>query len=104
MLDGDSTRLSRITDSKLTYGHSNGLLENQQHFIHSLASGESDFETMEITNESIVVRRKTAVVRHNLTGTIKTDGKSSNVKLSVVLVWSKHQKQWKLLARQAVKI
>lgn len=104
MLDGDSITLNRITDDKLSYGHSNGLMENQQRFIYSLSSGESDFETMEISNQSIVVRKKTAVVRHNLAGTIKVDGKAGSVKLAVLLVWHKHKKQWKLLARQAVKI
>src|SRR6476661_2572856 len=64
ILDGDSTKLDQLTDSGLTYGHSLGKLETKQQFIHALASGESDFKTLEVSDQTIVVRGKTAVVRH----------------------------------------
>src|SRR5215211_885588 len=75
ILDGDSAKLDQLTDSGLTYGHSLGKLENKQQFIHALASGESDFKTLELSDQTIVVRGKTAIVRHKLAADIKEGDK-----------------------------
>jgi hypothetical protein len=104
ILDGDSAKLDQLTDSGLTYGHSLGKLENKQQFIHALASGESDFKTLELTDQTIVVRGKTAVVRHKLAADIKEGDKFNNVKLAVMMVWVKDDKHWKLLGRQAIRL
>ena len=104
MLDGDSAKLDQLTDSGLTYGHSLGKLENKQQFIHALASGESDFKTLEISDQSIVVRGKTAVVRHKIAADIKEGDKFNSVKLALMMVWVKDDKQWKLLGRQAIRL
>jgi len=104
ILDGDSAKLDQLTDSGLTYGHSLGKLENKQQFIHALASGESDFKTLDLTDQTIVVRGKTAVVRHKLAADIKEGDKFNTVKLAVMMVWVKDDKQWKLLGRQAIRL
>lgn len=104
ILDADSLKLEQLTDSKLTYGHSIGRIENKKEFIHALASGESDFKTLNITDQTIIVEGKTAVVRHKLAADIKDKDKYVSIKLAVLMVWVKKDKQWKLLARQAVKI
>lgn len=104
ILDGDSTKLDQLTDSGLTYGHSLGKLENKQQFVHALASGESDFKTLELTDQTIVVRGKTAVVRHKLAADIKEGDKFNSVKLAVMMVWIKERKHWKLLGRQAIRL
>jgi ketosteroid isomerase-like protein len=104
ILDGDSAKLDQLTDSGLTYGHSLGKLENKQQFIHALASGESDFKTLELTDQTIVVRGKTAIVRHKLTADIKEGDKFNSVKLAVMMAWVKDDKHWKLLGRQAIRL
>jgi ketosteroid isomerase-like protein len=38
-----------------------------------------------------------------LAAVTKDNGKPGSVKLDVLLVWQKEQKEWKLIARQAVK-
>ena len=102
ILDGDSVKLDQLTDNDLTYGHSLGKIENKKEFIHALASGESDFKTMELTEQSIVVKKKTAVVRHKIAADIKDKEKLSAV--AVMMVFHKEDKQWKLLARQAIRL
>lgn len=104
ILDGDSAKLDQLTDSDLSYGHSLGKIETKKQFIHALASGESDFKTMELTDQSIVVKNKTAVVRHKLAAEIKEKDKFSTVKLAVLMVFYKDGKHWKLLARQAIRL
>ncbi|MBL7698575.1 MAG: nuclear transport factor 2 family protein [Chitinophagaceae bacterium] len=104
MLDGDSLKLDQLTESELTYGHSLGKVENKQQFVSALASGQSDFESLEISDQTIAVKNKTAWVRHIITARVTDNGKMNDVKLSVLLVFVKDSKQWKLLARQAVRL
>ena len=104
ILDGDSAKLDQLTDESLTYGHSLGKLETKKEFIHALSSGQSDFKTMDLTDQTIVVRNKTAVVRHKLAAEIKENDKFNSVKLAVMMVFYKNGKQWKLLGRQAIRL
>lgn len=104
MVDADKASLERLTADGLSYGHSTGRIENKQEFIEALLSGKSDFVTIELTNQTIKVYGKTAIVRHIFSAQTNDDGKPNTVKLSILLVWQKEKDQWKLLARQAVKV
>ncbi|AKP50288.1 nuclear transport factor 2 family protein [Cyclobacterium amurskyense] len=104
MVAGDASRLKKITDANLSYGHSNGLLENQSEFIEALSSGNSNFTEINIENQTVNITGKIALVRHFLIG--KTLNKGSGpapVNLGVLTVWHKKGKSWILLARQAYK-
>jgi ketosteroid isomerase-like protein len=103
MIDADSAALVKLTSNKLSYGHSGGLVENQQEFITKLTSGKSDFVTMDLTDQTITVSDNVALVRHTLKGSINDGGKPGDVHLKVLLVWQKQKGDWKLLARQAIK-
>ena len=104
MIDADRQQLDNITAADLSYGHSSGKIENKAAFIEALTSGASDFITMDLTNQTIKVTGKTALVRHNLTGTTRDNGVPGNPKLGVLLVWQKQKGGWKLLARQAFRL
>ena len=103
MVDGDSTMLDKLTYSKLSYGHSGGHIDNKQEFISKLTSGKSDFVSMELSEQTIVVNKKVAMVRHTLSAKTNDNGKPGEVHLLVLLIWQKQHGSWKLLARQAVK-
>ena len=79
-------------------------VEDKKAFVTALASGASDFVTIELSNQVIKVSGNTAWVRHTLNGTNLDGGVSGVVKLHVLLIWQKQNGAWKLLARQAVKI
>ena len=104
MLDGDKTTLEKISAEKLSYGHSSGQIENKEEFVAALATGKSDFTRIDISDQKILITGNTAIVRHVLNGESVTNGNTSPVNLNVMLVWQKQKKDWKLLARQAVKI
>lgn len=104
MIDGDKSMLEKYTSKKLSYGHSGGKVEGQESFIQSLTNRASDFVTIDLTEQTISVSGKTAIVRHKLSATTNDGGKPGAVKLSILLVWQRDQGNWKLLARQAVKI
>ncbi|HTL10364.1 MAG TPA: nuclear transport factor 2 family protein, partial [Chitinophagaceae bacterium] len=104
MLDGDRAALLKVSSPNLSYGHSGGKVEDQAAFVEALASGANDFVTIDLSEQTVKVTGNTAIVRHKLNGTSNDGGKPGVVKLSVLTVWVKQGKDWKLLARQAVKL
>jgi hypothetical protein len=104
MIDADKSMLEKYTSDKLSYGHSSGVVQNKTEFVEGITSGRSDFVTIELSEQTISISKKTAVVRHRFTAATNDSGKPGTVKLSILLVWQKQHGTWKLLARQAVKI
>jgi ketosteroid isomerase-like protein len=104
MISGDRAKLNSLSSKKLTYGHSNGLIETQDEFVEALASGESNFTSIDLSDQSVEISGKVALVRHNLQGKTHNRGADpAEVNLGILLVWQKEGKNWKLLARQAFK-
>jgi len=104
MVDGDKSALEKIAATELTYGHSSGKLEDKAAFVEAIASGKSDFVSIDLTEQTITVSGDVAIVRHKLAAETNDGGKPGSVKLAILTVWKKQGKEWKLLARQAVKL
>jgi ketosteroid isomerase-like protein len=103
MIDGDSSMLSSLVSDHLSYGHSGGHVDDKKTFIRKLSGGGSDFVTMDLSEQTILVSGKTAIVRHKLEAKTNDNNKPGEVHLLVMLVWQKKAGKWKLLGRQAVK-
>ena len=105
MVDADTVTLEKLTSNELSYGHSSGKVQNKNEFISDIATGVSDFVSIDITEQSIKLVGNTATVRHIFSAATNDKGKGpGTVKLGVLLVWIKNKGAWQLLARQAVKI
>ncbi len=104
MIDPDKAVLEKIIHEDLSYGHSSGSIETKAMFIESLTSNNSDFKTMDLTEQTIKVIGNTAIVRHKLSAETANKGVASTAKLNVLLIFMKIKGEWKLLARQAAKI
>jgi len=104
MISGVREDLASIADDSLSYGHSGGAVEGKAEFVEKIASRKSDFVTINLTDQKISITGNVAVVRHQLYATNNDNGKPGEVKLKVLLVFKKAGKDWKLLARQAVKL
>ena len=104
MIDGDKTTLEKLVDEKLSYGHSGGHIDDKKEFVQKLTTGQSDFVTMDLTEQTISISGKVAIVRHILSAKTNDNGKPGEVHLKIMLVWQKHKKSWILLARQAIKL
>lgn len=104
MISGEKPALEALILPELTYGHSGGHIDDATEFVEKLVSKKSDFVTIDITNQKIDIVGNTAIVRHHFYATTADAGKApGDVTLDIVLVWAKVKKDWKLLARQAVK-
>ena len=104
MINADAAALERLVSDQLSYGHSNGHIDNSKEFVDKIASGQSDFVRIDITEQTISISGNTAIIRHLMKADTNDNGKPGSVQLRILLVWQKKGGQWKLLARQAVKM
>jgi hypothetical protein len=104
LIDPTKPVLDKITMDELSYGHSSGLMQDKTAFEESLLSGASDFVSIDLTDQTMKIVGNTAWVRHTLSAVTNDGGKPGEAHLSVLLVWMKQKGQWRLLARQAVKV
>lgn len=104
MVSGERAALESIAADQLSYGHSGGLIETKAQFVEKIASGASDFVTIDLKNQTVTVSGNTAIVRHELHATTNDNNKPGEAHIRVMLVFQKQGKEWKLLGRQAVKI
>jgi hypothetical protein len=104
MIDPDKATLEGISTKELSYGHSNGLIEDQAAFVEALTSNKSDFVSITLEEQTIKIVGNTAIVRHKLSADTNNGGTPGKVSLYVLLIWQKQTNKWKLIARQAVKV
>lgn len=101
MLAGDGAALKSLTADQLTYGHSNGRLEDKAAFVASL-DGKTAFKSLDLSDQTIQVLGDTAIVRHTFDAVNNlADGKTSTAHIKVLQVWIRESGSWKLLARQS---
>ncbi|QGW81674.1 nuclear transport factor 2 family protein [Variovorax paradoxus] len=105
MIDPTPAALGALVADDLSYGHSGGRVDTKDSFIGDLVAGKSDFVSITITDQTIkVVGGDTAIVRHTLAADTLDSGKPGKVALKILGIWKKQGNDWKLLARQAVRI
>ena len=104
MIDPDKSTLDKLAANELSYGHSSGVIQDKAEFMEAIISGKSDFVSIELSEQTVKVVGNTALVRHHFTAATNDGGKPGTVKLAILLVWQKQKGEWRLLARQAVKI
>jgi ketosteroid isomerase-like protein len=104
MVDGDRANLTKLAAEDLSYGHSSGKIQSKAEFVEAIASGASDFVTIDLSEQTIKVVGNTAIVRHKLAAQTNDGGKPGTVALGIMLVFQKQKGAWLLLARQAYKL
>jgi hypothetical protein len=73
MIDADKATLEKLTDDELSYGHSTGKVENKPEYVASMVGGPLDFSSIDISNQTIKLVGKNAIVRHTFSAKL-TDG------------------------------
>ena len=105
MIEGNQIMLDQLASEKLSYGHSNGLVENKNTFITSIVDGKFGFTSIDLTDQTIAIINNVAIVRHKFSAGTKNKGQEpGRVNLAVMQVWQKEKGKWLLIGRQATKI
>lgn len=99
----NTVSINQQTDKALSYGHSNGWVENKTDIINDLQTGYISYQYFKEDSIAVTINGNIANVRFvaDITATLK--GTTSNFHLKVLEVWVKKGKRWVLFARQAVK-
>ena len=101
----DSVALEGLMADNVTYGHSTGKIENRKEMIHGAISNPGTYSNFVMDSATVFFENNTAIVRHVLRATaIDKAGKQTPLHLNVLQLWVMQNKQWKLMARQAVKL
>jgi len=105
-INRDSLALEALMADKVTYGHSSAKIENRSEMIAGAVHSPSTFKNFMMDSATVFFEGKNiAVVRHVLRATsVDMQGKESPLHLNVLQVWVMQKNQWKLMARQAVKL
>jgi len=105
-INKDSVALEGLMADKVTYGHSSAKIENRPEMISGAVHGPATYKNFMMDSATVFFEGKNvAVVRHVLKATsVDPQGKESPLHLNVLQVWVIQNKQWKLMARQAVKL
>ncbi len=67
-------------------------------------TGKSVYKTLESSKQTIAIVGDVAMVRNHMSADIAPGGKPGHVELEMLYICQKRGGEWKLIARQAVKI
>jgi ketosteroid isomerase-like protein len=102
----DSMTLEDLFAKTLTYGHSHGNLQTREQAIKGISHNQSTYTDTSVSTISVVFADDdVAIVRHLFKANEHTkDGKVVALNFSMMLVWVKEKKKWRLFGRQAVSV
>ena len=101
VLGQEKTQLEALCAEQLSYGHSDGRVENKAQFITGVMTRKAIVKSLTLSDHTIVIVGTDAIARHMLTSESDTDGKLTSTKIGVLQVWQQQGGTWKLLARQS---
>jgi hypothetical protein len=103
ILAQEKTQLEALCADQLSYGHSDGRVENKAKFIDGVMTRKAILKSLTLSDHTIAIVGTDAIARHTWASESEADGKLTSTKIGVLQVWQKQGGNWKLLARQSVR-
>ncbi|MES2848320.1 MAG: nuclear transport factor 2 family protein [Bacteroidota bacterium] len=103
LVNKNTVSLNQQTDKALSYGHSNGWVQNKKDLINDLKTGLISYQSFKEDSIEVNINGNVANVRFKAGVEATMKGTAINLKLSVLEVWIRKSKRWVLFARQGVK-
>lgn len=101
----DSLTLEDLFARTATYGHSGGNLQTREEAITGISHNRSTYTDTAVSDIHILIDKNTAIVRHKFLATeTAKDGKVTQLKFAMMLVWIREKGRWRLMGRQATKL
>jgi ketosteroid isomerase-like protein len=95
-------QLQVLTADSLTYGHSNGTIQDKKAFISDIETGKSAFKELKMLNQKITMNGNVALVRNHFSAqAIAEGGKIVPTEIENFQVWENQHGKWLLIGRQA---
>jgi len=100
----DTVTLRKLLAKTVSYGHSHGNTETRSEMIKGVARNQTNYTDTLVSNMKLFIEGNTAIVRFLFKAKEnRKDGSVGDLNLSIMLVWIKEKKEWKLMGRQAVR-
>ena len=104
LVQKDTVTLKQLLHKDLSYGHSNGWVEDRNEVIKNLVQGKLTYKKIETKEHKWMARNDWASVRFTMEMKGELDGKPIELMMHVLQVWLKTNRGWQLMARQSTKI
>lgn len=104
IIQTDTTALNNLVHSKLSYGHSSGLIQDKNAFMRAIIAGPNFFKSFDLRDQTVTIAGKNAIVRHITTAQAINQGNPVEIRFGNLMVWQKYRGSWRLLARQGYKL
>ena len=103
LVNKNTVSINQQTDKALSYGHSNGWVQNKTDIIKDFETGYISYQAFKEDSILVLINGNMANVRFvaDITATMKAT--TTTFHLKVLEVWVKKGKRWVLFARQAMK-
>ena len=100
----DEKVLQTVLHKEVSYGHSNGWIQNKNDILNDFTSGKLIYNKIENNSSTIVtISKKYATVKTNTNAEGMVNGTAFNLRLHILQFWVKTKKGWQLIARQSAK-
>ncbi len=104
LVNADPRALSDLIAPEVSYGHSNGNVQDRATLLAYVEANELDLVKIQTLDQSITIVGSNAVVRHTFAANFIKAGVTGDLKIGNLQIWQKQHGKWKLLARQAYKL
>jgi hypothetical protein len=104
ILEADKGKLEHVASAEISYGHSDGRVQNKAQFIDGVVSRKQTVKSLTFPDLKVSVVGNAAVARHIYLAESELDGKATTTKIGALQVWQKQDGGWKLLARQGFRL
>ncbi len=100
----DSVALSKVLAEDVTYGHTNAMIQTKAELIRDVISLVQDYKSIEPSDLKIRIYDNTAIVNMNSKVVMNYQKQPLELNMKITFTWVKKNKDWQLVARQAVKM
>lgn len=100
----DSAAIEDLVAKEVTYGHSGGTIEDKVTMLHNAVANKEVYKSITIERLGAINAGNTVVIRYILRANVLKEGNTSALNIGIMQVWAKDRGNWRLFARQAVKV
>jgi hypothetical protein len=104
ILEADKGKLEHVASAQISYGHSDGRVQNKEQFIDGVMTRKQVVKSLAFPDLKVTVVGNAAIARHIYLAESELDGKATTTKIGALQVWQKQDGGWKLLARQGFRL
>ncbi len=104
LMQKDEKILQTVLHKDLSFGHSNGWVQNKKDVLNDFNSGKLIYSNIENSSSVILnINNKWATVKTNTKAEGTVNGNAFSLALHVMQFWIKTKKGWQLMVRQSAK-